>query len=236
MADPMSIAGMGMTAMGGITSAMGKKTEAAGAQTQIAGSMISTIAKAFGMEVEAKQYDYQSMVADYQAKVDQINEATARENANYERDTADRKVEQSEMKARYEEGAAKAAQGASGIDINSGSSTNVRESMIELGAYDAATIRADGARKAYAFDVEAMQDEAQSRLHTFASEMNKTQAADTRTAAGLTRMALPLQQQAMSLAGTSGDIGVMGSLLSAGTSLASKWTTGKGWGMFTGGE
>lgn len=230
MADPVTI-GMGMTAAGGVTSALGKMTESKGAQVAIQGQMLQTMSKAFGLEVEAKQYDYQSMVADYQSKIDLINEATAKQNANYERDTADRKVEQSEMKARYEEGATKAAQGASGIDINSGSSTAVRESMIELGAYDAATIRADGARKAYAFDVEAMQDKAQSELHTFASEMNKTQAADTRTAAGLTRQALPLQQQAMDIAAESGGIGALGSLLGAGTSVASKWSTAKGWGL-----
>lgn len=234
MADPMSIAGLGMTALGGVTSAMGKKTEAAGQKLQIQGSMLQTMSKAFGLEVEAKQYDYQAMVADYQAKIDLINEATAKQNANYERDTADRKVEQAGMAARYEEGMAKATQGASGIDINSGSFTAVRESMIELGAYDQATIRADGARKAYAFDVEAMQDKAQSELHTFAAAMNRTQADDTRTAAGLTRAALPLQQEAMGIAETSGTLGMMGSLLGAGTSLASKWTTGKGWGMFTG--
>lgn len=231
MASPMGMVGMGMTAIGGITSAAGKATEAAGAQTSIMGSMLQTVSKAFGLEVEAQQYDYGAMVAKYQANIDQINEATAKQNANYERDTADRKVEQSEMAARYNEGAAKAAQGASGVAINSGSSTDARESMIELGAYDAATIRADGARKAYAFDVEAMQDEAQSQLHTYTAAENETQAANTRTAAGLTMQAIPLQQQAYQLAGTSGTLGVIGSLAGAGASVASKWTTASTWGM-----
>lgn len=223
MASPMGIIGMGLTALGGITGAAGKQVEAQAAQTSIMGSMLQTISKAFGLQVEAKQYDYGAMVARYQANIDKINEATAKINANYERDTADRKVEQSEMAARYNEGLAKAAQGASGIDINSGSSTAARESMIELGAYDAATIRADGARKAYAFDVEAMQDEAQSQLHTYTAAMNESQAADTRTAVGLTMQALPLQQTAMGLAAKSGDIGAAGSLLGAGASIASKW-------------
>jgi hypothetical protein len=220
----MGMIGIGATALGGVTSAIGKGVEAQGAQTSIMGSMIQTVSKAFGLQVEAQQYDYGAMVAKYQSNIDKINEATAKGNATYERDTADRKVEQSEVAARYNEGMAKAAQGASGIAINSGSSTAARESMVELGAYDAATIRADGARKAYAFDVEAMQDSAQSELHTYAAGMNETQAANTRAAAGLTMTALPLQQQAYSLAGTSGAIGAFGSLLGAGASVATKWT------------
>lgn len=224
MASPMGMIGIGATAIGGITSAIGKGVEAQGAQTSIMGSMLQTVSKAFGLQVEAQQYDYGAMVAKYQANIDKINEATAKGNATYERDTADRKVEQSEMAARYNEGSAKAAQGASGIAINSGSSVAARESMIELGAYDAATIRADGARKAYAFDVEAMQSSAQAELHTYAASMNETQAANTRTAAGLTMQALPLQQQAYNLAGTSGTLGIIGSLVGAGASVASKWT------------
>lgn len=225
MADPVTMAGIGIgsSILGGITGAAGSEEQAQAAQLQIQGSMLQTVSKAFGLQVEAQQYDYGAQVAQYQANIDIMNESIAKQNATYERDTADRKMEQSEMAARYNEGLAKAAQGASGIAINSGSSTNARESMVEIGRYDAATIEADGARKAYAFDVEAMQDVAQANLHTYASQMNTVQATNARTAAGLTMQAIPIQQQAMGVAQASGDIGAFGSIVGAAGSVASKW-------------
>ena len=61
-------------------------------------------------------------------------------------------------------GTIKAAQGASGIDVNTGSASNVRTSVAKLGALDALTIRSNTAREAYGYEVAATSDQAESGL------------------------------------------------------------------------
>lgn len=224
MSGIMGLVGIGASIIGGGVQAQAAGVQAQAAQTQIQGQIMSTIAKAFGMQVEAQQYEYQSNVAQYKKAVALFNSQTADQNAAYERDVGEISAQQSAMKTRADLGQMKAQQGASGIDVNSGSSVDVRESMIELGQYDEAMIRSNAAHKAYAFQVEGVQDRAQADLYQYESSMNLTQKQNALTAAGMVMDTIPLQQKSMALAGQAGQLGAETALVNTVGSVASKWT------------
>jgi hypothetical protein len=136
------------------------------------------------------------------------------------------------MKGKADVSSMVAHQSASGIDINSGSSTNVRTSMVELNQFGEATIRANAAKVAYGYEVEAMQDEAQSKLYTYTADTDRAQAANTLSAMGLAEQAIPLEQQAYGLAGKAGDISATASLLGAAGTVSSQWMKASSLGMF----
>lgn len=224
MTSPIAL-GLGIAAdvTKGVVGAEAAQVQAAGQQLNIIGEMQKTIATAFGQEVQAQQYDYQSKIMDYQAAVADQNEKIALQNQDYEKNITTDKQWQKGAEWRATRAATVAAQGSSGINVNSTSSVDVRQSMIELGTYDQMQIQSEGMRKAYAFGVEANQAKAQADLYRYSSAMDVVQAANTRTAVGMTMQALPLQQQAYNLAGTAGTLGAMASIAGAAGSVASKW-------------
>src|SRR5215467_2711732 len=227
MANPLSLIGLGVstaaTIQGGKLQQEAAGVQAQGAITQIQGQIMQTIAEACGMQVEATQYAYQAQAARYKAAVADVNANIADQNAAYERDVGDIVASQEGMKTRADVGAMKASQGASGIDVNSGSSVHVRESMIELGTYDEMTTRTSAARKAFAYGVEAMQDRSQADLYRYESSMNLAQKQNALTAAGMTMDAIPIQQHAAALAGEAGAIGAQAAMINTVGSVASKW-------------
>jgi len=232
MASPMALVGIGASVVGGMTQMKAADVQTRAQQLQIQGSIMQTVAKAFGMEVEASQYEYNANVANYRAGVAKINADIAKQNASYERDVGEIQAEQSGMKTRADLGAMKAHQGASGLAINTNTAAHVRESMIEIGAYDQAMIRSNAARRAYGFEVEATQDLAQADLYRYESTMQLAQKQNALTAAGMVRDTIPLQQQSMALAGEAGGIAKTAALVNMVGSVASKWTQGGGMGMF----
>lgn len=225
MAGPaaMSGIGMGLTALGGLSGAAGAETAAKGKQVDIYGQMLQTVGKAFGFQVQAKQATYQATVEDYQAAVAQKNQQIALGNAAYAADTGEVEASIQGMKTHAQVSTTTAAQGASGLDVNTGSAVAVRSSEIQLGQYNQAQIRASAAKMAYNYQVEASADADQAAAHTYAAGLQRSNAADDMTAAGMTMEAIPLQQQAWSLAGDAGNISAFGSLVGAGASVASKW-------------
>jgi hypothetical protein len=194
--------------------------------------MMETIGQAFGFKTQAQQYGFQSNIHKYQAGVAEQNRIIAKANANYARDVGEVEAQQSGMKSRYEVGEMIASQGASGLDVNKGTGTKVRESMIDIGYYNQALIRSNAAKKAYGYEVEATEHEAQADVYRYTAEMNEEQAKNALTAADFTMQALPLQQRAMQLAGTTESLGIAGSLVSTVGSVASKWIQGKNMGMW----
>lgn len=231
MASPMAMIGMGASALGGVFGAAGAETSAAGKQLDIQGAMLKTVGQAYGEEVQAQQYGYQASVEDYQAGVAEVNRQIAMQNADYSREVGEVQADQEGLKVAAGVAQAKVAQGSSGIDINSGSSVNVRQSMISLGQYGQQVIRANAAKVAYNYDVEATMDSAQRDLHTYAAGEDRTQQANALTAVNLTMSAIPLEESAFSLAGKAGDIAAAGSLVGAAGSVASKWTQGSTMGL-----
>lgn len=225
MADPasMAIMGMGASALGGVVGAAGAATNSAAQQLNIQGQIIQTMGQAFGFQVQAQQYGYQANIATYQAAVADMNKQIATSNANYARDTGEVEAQQSGMKSRYDLGVMIANQASSGVSVSGGSATRVRESMIDIGYHDQATIRSSAAMTAYGYDVEAVQYGAQADVQRYTATMNQAQAADAIQAAGITEQALPLEEKAIGLAQTSGAINEISSLVGGAGSVSSKW-------------
>jgi hypothetical protein len=223
MANPMAMVGMGASALGGVFGAMGAETSAKGQQLGIQGQILNTVGGIFNLQTQAQQYGYQANISDYQAGVAKVNKQIAEQNAAYAMSVGDVEAEMEGMKTRAGISQMWVHEGSSGIDVNSASFQDVRKSMTGIGQYSEAMIRANAAKVAYGYDVEAMQDEAQAGLYTYTAGVQRTQAANFMSAAGLAEQAIPLQQQAYSLAGTAGDIGAVSSLLGGVGSVASKW-------------
>lgn len=131
MADPVSLGVMA----------------AASAAASFAGSMITAAGQEYDASAKANMLNYQKSVA-------LVNKNIAEQNAAYERYTGEVTAQESGMKTRYEVGLAKATQAGSGLDVNTGSTADVRESMREVGYQDQALIRANAARRAYGSEIE----------------------------------------------------------------------------------
>lgn len=106
-----------------------------------------------------------SQAAGYNAEVAANNAKIATQNAGFAAAEGEANAAASAAKTRAKIGATLAGQGASGIDVNSGSSVDVRESESKLGMLDAMTIRSNAARQAYGFQTQAVGDQAQSQLY-----------------------------------------------------------------------
>lgn len=178
MADPSTLAMISMGASAG-------------------GSILSAFGAGQKGEAEAAMYNYKAGIAEMNRKI-------ALQNADYERATGETQAQISGMKTRAQVGETAAAQASSGLDINRGSAADVRASETEIGQYNEAIIRGNAARRAFAYETEAAQDQAQSQLYKMSAESSKK----------------------------AGGLGVLGSLLSGGTSVSDKWLAGKSKGLW----
>jgi hypothetical protein len=105
-----------------------------------------------------------SQSAAYQAQVARNNAVIAGENVGWTAASGAAKEAALGMKTAAAVGKMKATQGASGVDVNTGSSANVRASAAEFGALDQMTSRSNTAREAYGYEVQATGDVAQAQL------------------------------------------------------------------------
>lgn len=193
MADPVTWAAIG-TAASVAAAGVGIASSIGGAATGAAA------AKQSG-EAKATQFEYQAGIA-------QRNKQIAKQNADYARWTGELEAQKSGMKTGWEMSLAKTAQGASGLDVNFGSATQVRDSMHEIGWHDQQVIRSNAARTAYAYESEGAIQQTQ-------SEMYKKAATDSRAGA---------------------DLGVAASILGGASSVSSKWMQGSTMGLWGGGS
>lgn len=177
MAAPIAMVGIASTLIGAMTSA-------AGAQYQ--------------GQAQSNMYTYQAGLADMNAKI-------AKQNAEYAGKVGEVEAQQSGEKTAAQIATTKAIQGASGLDVDRGSPVDIRTSEREIGQENEGIIRANAARKAYGFEVDAANQEAQSNMY-------KTSA---------------------STASTTGKIGFMGSILGGAASVSSKWLQGSSVGLWT---
>lgn len=142
--------------------------------------------------------------ANYQAQVARNNQIIAQQNADYARQAGQAQVEQEGMKTRAVIGAEAAAQGASGIDLTTGSPSDVRRSTQEVGELNSMNIMQNAELRARGFDIEATNQGAQAGL---------------------------LRQQA-SNAQTAGAFSGFSSLLTGGSNFADKWLKYQNEGVF----
>lgn len=235
MASPAVMAGVGIgsTVLSGVTGAVGAEQKAQGAQLGIQGQILNTVGQVFGLQTQAEQYQYSSDVNTYQAGVAAANRDLATQTANWEIAAGEVKAQTRGMQEHQDVSKATAIQAASGLDLRGGSSENVRTSIVAMGKFDQDTIRNNAARTAYNYQIQAFQDDAQSKLFTFGAAQDQVQKANTLTAAGLAEEAIPLEEKAYSLAGSAGDTAAFGSIVGAAGSVASKWSEASKLGMFS---
>ena len=154
---------------------MGAALPVIGLVAGVAGAGISAIGTYNSLQSQSANAAYQAQVAANNAKIAQQNQGM---------DIASGEVAAGNygLKTRAAVGTTKAQQGASGVDVNSGSSVNVRSGESELGMLDALTIRSNASKKGYADLVQANSDTAQSQLDT--QESQQASAAAPLAAAG----------------------------------------------------
>ena len=138
----------------------------------------------------------QSKAAAYQAQVAANNAAIAKQNATMDIQAGEVAAVNQGLKTRATIGNEKAAQGAGGIDVNTGTAVAVRAGTAQMGMLDALTTRSNSAKAAYAQEVQATSDTAQSQLDTAQSQQ----------------------------AAIAGDIGAAGSMVSGASTTGANYT------------
>lgn len=176
MTAALGAVGIGATLAGGITSAIGAEKTATATQ---------------------QSYNYQAGVAQLNSKIDL-------QNADYARSQGETQAEQYGLKAGQQQAAIRNTQAASGLDVNSGSATDVQRSQRTLTAIDTAQIRSNAAKTAYDYDVKSTADLNQSTLDVMAGNN----------------------------AITAGNFQAASSILGSVGSVSSKWLQGTQSGMF----
>lgn len=170
-----------------------------GMGTTILGGLTSAISSFIGGEDQKEMYDYQAGVA-------KLNASISRQNATYASQVGEIQAANAGEQGAQRLGKIKAAQGASGLDVNSGSNVAVRTSQEAITSHDVSAIRANAAKTAYNYEVQATGYNAQADLDTLAGKNART--------AGL--------------------IGATSSLVGAASSVSSQWLRGQQLGLWGG--
>lgn len=127
----------------------------------IAAGLVGGVLSAFGA---FEGLSSQSQNAAFQAQVAANSAAIARTNYKLQIESGEETSADQEMQLRSQVGTQKAGQAASGVDVNSASSTASRAGTAEVGTLDVLTQRSNNARQAYGYEVAATDDTAESQL------------------------------------------------------------------------
>lgn len=125
--------------------------------TAVAGTAISAGSAIYGGMASKSMYDYKSQVAT-------MNKQIADRNAAYAVAAGEVNAQRKGMEVRGRIGETEAKQGASGLDVNSGSAVDIRESEAQLGSFDEMTIRAGAEKESYGFKVQSANYAAEAQL------------------------------------------------------------------------
>jgi hypothetical protein len=115
----------------------------------------------------------QSKAMAYQAQVASNNAQIAQEQASLATQKGEQQATQIGLANRARQGSINAAMAANGVDVNSGSATNVKQSADILGMQDVQTARSNAAIENYGFRSQAMSYQAQSGLDTAEAKQAK---------------------------------------------------------------
>ncbi len=105
-----------------------------------------------------------SQSAAYNAQIAANNQVIAQQNATAAIQEGEANAGAASQKTKAQVGGILAEQGASGVNVNSGSSVDVRSSAAQNGELNAINIRADAARRAYGYQSEGANDKIQENL------------------------------------------------------------------------
>lgn len=177
---------------------MGIETLAA---ASLAGSVGSGILGAFGAD---KKADAESAAAAYKAQVARNNAIIAERNAQAATEAGDIAGQASGLKTKSLIATQLVTQAASGLDVNTGSAVQVRQSAADLGRLDTLTIINNAAKQSAGFLAQAGNFESEALLQDATAEY----------------------------AQEAGDFNIMSSLLGTATSVGDKWGSFKSKGIF----
>ena len=148
----------------------------------------------------------ESSMYQYQAGVAQFNQKIAEQNRDQAYATGELEAGRYGMKARQTIGGIRSAKAASGLDITSGSASQVADSAHDVAGMDMSTIRSNAARVAYGHTIEGIKYGAEAGMYSAAASNAKKASM----------------------------INAFGSLLSGATSVSSKWTQARDAGIMGG--
>jgi hypothetical protein len=154
----------------------------------IAGGVTSAAGAVLGGIGASNAYSYKAQVA-------RNNAIIAKQNATYARAAGETEQVNQGLKDRYGMGRLLTGQAANGLDVNSGSALDVRTSQASINVENQMMIRNNASRKAFGYDVEAM---------NFGSEA-------------------AMDEQAGTNALISGGLNAGGSLIGSASSVSDKW-------------
>lgn len=162
------------------------------AAASIAGSVGSGVLGAFGASAKA---DAESSALAYKAQVARNNAIIAERNAQAAIETGSVKGQINDLKTKSLIGQQLVTQAANGLDVNSGSNLDVRQSTADIGRLDTLTIIANAGKEAVGYLNQAENFEAEATLQDMGSRYAKE----------------------------AGEINVMSSLLGSATSVSDKY-------------
>lgn len=123
----------------------------------IAGGVTSAAGAVMGGIGASNAYSYKAQVAQNNAKI-------ARQNADYAAMEGGKQAEMQGRQAQFQMGKIISGQAASGVDVNSGTALAIREGQALVNRENQMMIRSNASRKAYGYNVEAMNFEAQAAM------------------------------------------------------------------------
>jgi len=167
----------------------------------LGGSILGSI---MGAGAARSQANAQAGSLQYQAALSMFNAQVAEQNANYAEQEGEKQAAKYGLGARQTAAQIKAGQAASGLDVNSGSATEVQESQHLVSRMDMDTIRANAAKTAYDYRTQAEYDKSQAFANLAGAE-------------GARR---------------AGRTNALASLIGGATSVADKWLKGKEVGLW----
>ena len=142
---------------------VGAAVSAVGGASTI-GTVASLGAAGIGALGSIEQSKASAACAGYNAQVAQQNAQIATQNASFAGSQGQQEVAASGAQTKARIAATLANQGASGVDVNTGSDVNVRESEAKLGMLNALTIRSNAAKSAYGYQTQSVSDTGQAAL------------------------------------------------------------------------
>jgi len=127
-------------------------------------SAASIGAGAIGALGSIEQSRSSAAAAGYNSQVAAQNAALATQNASFAGAQGEQETAAEGAKTKAAVGATLANEGASGINVDTGSNVNVRESEAKLGMLNALTIRSNAAKSAYGYQTQSVSEQGQANL------------------------------------------------------------------------
>jgi hypothetical protein len=169
--------------------------------SSLAASAGSGILGAFGASAKA---DADAASYNYKAQVAQNNAIIAKRNADEATHAGEAEAEANDLRTKNKLGTAIVAQAANGLDVGSGTNTDIQNSIKDLGHLDTLTILHNAAKQSAGFKAQGLNFQSEAGLDTAAAQNAKT----------------------------AGDYGIATSLLGGASSFSDKWASYSQKGVF----